>query len=173
MRLLFTLSMLIFSLMLCAQKVHTKVDKFTGDTTYYTKPEMIYSKPSFTGTVGEQLRFTVVKFQQKTSIIFYLQTGKTSLFSINSNDDCSIKLEDGNVINLKIINDDVSDFAPGSSRGSSGKIMLDLSDEDISKLKASSISAVRINTSSKRFDYDIKSKNKNDIQKALNAVTAK
>lgn len=140
----------------CAQKVQINVDKITGDSIVHTSPQKIYSKPTFTGTVGEQLRVSAAKSKMGFSLVFAIQTGKTSLFSIDENSKCSIKLESGKVIELRAATDIMSKYT--GTYGARGSAMFFVDAETIEELTAENVSVIRIQTSRGNFDYDISGK---------------
>src|SRR5689334_9626052 len=102
------------------QKKEIKIDRITGDTVAITKWEKLFGKPSLSGTAGEQLNFSCIEDKNGIMLVFSVQTGKTSIFSIDENDKLYIKTEDNNVLTLSALTDNVSNYIR-SSYGSTAK----------------------------------------------------
>lgn len=139
------------------QKVNTNIDKITGDTTRFIKSEKIFGKPSFSGTVGEQLHVATIRGKNGVFLAFTIQTGKTSIFSVDQGDKAFIRLADGSVITMEAIGNETSKYTE-VSYGSHGMAFYKPSDQDIIKLKTSSVAVIRFETSRGNYDYDIKDK---------------
>lgn len=160
------ISILTLSLGAIAQKLETPhVNKLTGDTTLRTSVEKLFSKGSWTGTVGEMLFFSLAKTKNLTLLSVKLQTGTTSIFSVREGDELALKFKSGKVLTLKASKDRVSDYTT-VSHGSENVVVYLLSEEDITALKAEPIEFIRIQTTRKAFDYNIERKNSEKIKKA-------
>lgn len=152
-----------------AQKIETRIDRITGDTLVLSKPEKLFGKPSFTGTVGEQLFFILSKSKSANSISFFVQTGKSLLFTIKKDDKAHIKFTDGSVLTLSPIANNVSE-ANHSVTGSTASGTYILSNADIELIKTKKVQFIRIESSRQNFEYEIKDKNALDIKKVADVL---
>lgn len=155
-----TLTVLLFTIatITYGQKLQKPlIDKITGDTTIATSTERIFSKASFTGTVGEQVATTIFKARGKYFLALNIQTAKTSIFSIDSDHKAYLKLSDGVVVTLNSIGDDLSKYT-SVSYGSSGKAVYELSKDQLKDLQTNSVTFARVEYSDGTFEYDIKPK---------------
>jgi hypothetical protein len=152
---LFLLS-LVFSI--SAQKMQTpKVDKLTGDTVWQTTTEKLFSKPSFSGTVGEQLYVSAAKIKSIYILSFSIQTGKTSYFSVDEGQKIYLKLKNDTTLTLVNNTNSTSAYA-AISYGSNTHCNYPISTEVINKLVMSDVQFVRLEYSDGKFHYDIKDK---------------
>jgi hypothetical protein len=118
---------------------------------------MIYSKASWTGTVGEQLRLMEMKVNQDYYLVFGLQTGKTSSFIVPEGAKAFLKLSSNEVITLVNAKDAILSYST-SSYGSQKTLSYAISKEDFVKLKTAKITFIRIQAGERTFEYDINEK---------------
>jgi hypothetical protein len=163
------LGLLLFSTVCSAQKIKVSVDKITGDTLKTTGLEKIYSKVSFSGTVGEQLKVATGKTKVGVIISCAVQTGKSVLFAMDKDSKLFLKLLDGSVITMRTVTSSVSD-ANNDLTGSRLLCHFLPTAEDVLKLKSSGISYVRIETSRGNMDYDIKGKFSSVVSEQLTEI---
>lgn len=170
MKTLILLALCIVSTTVLAQKdLRFAVDKITGDTLWTTGLEKLYSKASFSGTVGEQLRVAAGKTKVGVLISFSVQTGKTSLFGIDKESKAMLRLEDGTIVTLEARNDALSSNE-GFSYGSSGMAHFTPTSDDIGHLIKSPVKVIRIESSNGNMDYELKGKFSTVIMDQLDRI---
>ena len=97
---LFVFGILFMTFNLSAQKLQKpQIDKISGDTSWLTSSEKIFAKASFSGTVGEQLYVSAGKVKDIYLLLFSIQTGKTSIFSVEEGQKIYIKLKNHLIVN--------------------------------------------------------------------------
>lgn len=154
--LVFSFSLMTF--ILAAQKLEKpQVDKISVNTTWITSSEKIYAKPSFSGTVGEQVYISAAKVKDIYLLFFSIQTGKTSIFSVEEGQKVYIKLENGTVVTLTNIKSNVSKYN-SISYGSNSNCYYQITTEDMDKLTSSNVQFIRLEYSGGTFEYNIKGK---------------
>ncbi len=169
------MKLLLTALLFCtfssiqAQKLKVTVDKIHGDTTYYTVMEKLYSKASFSGTVGELVQVSVFKNKKDTLIAFRIRTGKGNIVSVNEGDILSIKLVDGRVLKLKAVRGGLAAFNE-VSEGASANVFYRLTGADILCFHQSKISTIRFESQPK-LEYEIKDKNSELIMNSLTVIS--
>lgn len=170
MKVSFTI-LLFFIVVNCfSQKsVRVIVDKITGDTLLITGLDKLYSKASFSGTVGEQLKSAVSKSKSGIALTLWVQTAKSSIFSVDTGDKAIIKLENDEVITLNLLQDVVSDYSE-ISYGSKSMSHYILTEKDIKSLSSSDVKIIRIESSLGNLDYELKEKFKGTIKNQLSEM---
>lgn len=152
------LALILMSYSMLAQKLQKpKIDKITGDTSWVTSVEKIYGKPSFSGTVGEQLFASVGKFKDITLLMFSIQTAKASLFSVDEGQKIYIKLKNDSIVSLINSNSSISKYST-ISYGSNSNCFYQVTNQDIDNLAVSDVQFIRIEYSDGTFEYVIKDK---------------
>ncbi len=170
---LFVFSLLLMTFKLSAQKLQKpQVDKISGDTTWLTSSEKIFAKASFSGTVGEQLYVSSGKVNNTYILLFSIQTGKTSIFSMEEGQIIYIKLKSGTVVTLTNIKNNLSKYS-SVSYGSNSNCYYQITNEDIDKLSSSNLQFIRLEYSGGTFEYDIKDKFSEEIKKLVLLIKQK
>lgn len=150
--------LLLLTLNLFSQKLKSPlVDKISGDTTWITSSEKLFAKASFSGTVGEQLYVSVGKTKDIYLLFFSVQTGKSSVFSVEEGQKVYIKLKNDTVVTLVNIQNTVSK-SNAISYGSNSNSYYQITNHDIEKFSSSNVQFIRIEHSDGIFEYDIKEK---------------
>lgn len=139
-----------------------KVDTFSGDTTWYTVQEKLYSKPSMTG-IGELMKVTGFRTGPVTAIGLWILSQKTIIDGYGS---VLFKLESKKVVQIDsaVVS---SSFVPG---GNSATVILTEKENSFEDLSREKITDVRIVIDGKVFDYQIKEKQASAVMDALKLV---
>jgi hypothetical protein len=148
---------LLITFMASAQKKLKMDVTKNGDTIYSTQEERLYVKAGATKSRGEHLKCSIYKTNQKYRLYFFVETGRTSVFTIGSGAAAEITLSDGTVVTIYSVSNaqsKVSAIAYGAWLYCSYE--LDRNSRQL--LKDSKVTAIRINASMGPMDYEIKDK---------------
>jgi hypothetical protein len=150
-----------------AQKMEKpKVDKFTGATSVSTTLERIYATAS---PVATGVNVAVKKIDDSyVLVVNIIIVNGEAFYSIAKDDKLSLKLADNTVMNLPAAFATTSvEKLIGTNRRSEAIIYYSLSKDDMTKLTASNVTAVRVATSKGDFDYDVTDKYADLIKKEI------
>jgi hypothetical protein len=139
------------------KKLKHLIDKNTGDTTFYTAEERLYTQSGATKSIAEMLKSSVYKGRNGFMLSIFIQTGRTSVFSLEQGDPAELRLEDGTVIPLRNLTDNTSRVS-AMGYGCFTYAYYKLLGEDVQSLKASPVKFIRIHTSGGNMDYSLKEK---------------
>ncbi|PTQ95871.1 hypothetical protein C8P68_105382 [Mucilaginibacter yixingensis] len=176
-------TLLILPLFASAQKLlKPSVDKITSDTTWATSKEKIYMHGNYLTGQGEGVLSVVEKIktgkEEAVVLILNVQTvNQRAVYSIVKGGKAYLKLSDNSIITLT---SSTLDF--GNPRvGLAGDMVIttgsafglyDLSREDIEKIKANTVTFLRVETTTGNFDCDIKPKSSDILKKQIELVEA-
>lgn len=148
------------------------IDKFANDTTQCTTSERIAAIESFSSPTAAYLSAWTEKFEHQILLNFKVDvtTIDNKYFIIRKGDRALLKLSDNSIIEVVCLKDaDVSrqNIKKGFIEREyfEADIIYYISPEDINKLLASQVTAIRIKTDDQVFDYDIKPKNSEVLKK--------
>ena len=164
-----TLLLLVFSAILinvsAQKKLKMEVDKQSGDTSYSTNEEKIYVKPG-SKSLAEMLKTIIYKNKNGFMLGFYIQTGRTNVFTISKGSELQISLgEDRNLFLSSLITNESN--ASGITYGGRTYAYYRLTESQVQQLKSSPVSNIRIHTSFGYMDYVISEKFSTVISKQL------
>jgi hypothetical protein len=163
---LLLLSCLLSNLVFCQT---TKIDKITGDTSMYSGFEKLYSKASFSGTVGEQLKVIISRNKDGYKLGIWIQTAKSLSYNVEPGGMMRIKCKDGTIINLTAIGTGANDVADNLS-GSSSIILFPLDENTLMSLLEKAIVFIRIEGTPGYLEYDIKEKFSSTISNCIKVI---
>ncbi|WP_074487658.1 hypothetical protein [Mucilaginibacter polytrichastri] len=178
---LFTITALSIYSTAKAQKLEKpSIDKMTGDTTFKTTAERIYTSISWSGGETDILYSYAAKVKGDKFLILHINitNGKhSSVFAINKGSKTYLKLFDGSIIEMQPGTNEISEgqVFPGglglnpNTRGDAYPIF-ELSPNLIDKLKSSEIKMIRIETSNGNMDFELKDKNSKVIAKEIELI---
>lgn len=148
------------------KKLKFLVDKASGDTTWYGSTERLYLKAGRSPAIGEKLTSTVYRTDNRYRIAFDIQTGRTNNYSIGAGSIALITLQDGTEISVEKTS---TDQARSSllGYGSTLYAFYRIAARDLSLLKSSPVSAIRISYSGGYMDWLIPAKSGNSIQQQI------
>jgi hypothetical protein len=150
-----------------AQKgLKIEVNKSSGDTTYSTSEQKIYVKAGSKNAAAEMLKTTIYKTGRRYLLSFYVQTGRTSVFSISQGDEAEITLEDGSKVVLSCIGDRES-RSMISYYGSYLFPTYNLDKNSTDALSSSPISSIRIRASMGWMNYTLKPRDADKVMEQL------
>ena len=149
--------MLVTGKMNAQKKLKFDVDKTTGDTTWRTSEERLYVKAGAKGSIAEYIKSTVYKKDNFFMLGFEIQTGRTSVFSIERDQSATITLQNGEEIVVNSLQNQ-SSKASHMGYGSFIFAFYELTSNDIKLLKSSPVSSIRVHSSTGNMDYEIKEK---------------
>ena len=165
-----TVSLALFG---TAQKgLKMEINKSTGDTTYNTSEQNIYVKAGSRNAAAEMLKTSVYKTGNRYFLSFYVQTGRTSVFSISRGDEAEITLEDGSKIILNCMGDRES-RSMISYYGSYLFPTYPMDKNSREKLAGSPVSSIRIRASVGWMNYTLKSRDGDKIMDQLKKFEGK
>lgn len=172
----FILGSFMMPILASGQKLlNTTIDKFTNDTISSTTQVRIASTEKFTSSVAEFLDADVSKINSN----FYLNlevdltTADHDFFSVIKDTNALIKLADNTVVklsNIRTVRSQPQNIASGlfvSREYWVAGMSYSIQKEDIEKLLASAVTAIRVEADSRNFDFDIKPKDGSLIKKML------
>lgn len=148
------------------KKLKMDIDKETGDTTYSTSDKKIYTKPGSKNAIYDYLKTSVYKSKNGFLLTLSIQTGRTSVFTIDDGSATTIQLLDGNTVTLYSINNQRSKITR-TAYGCFIFAFYRLEPSAIRKLKASGISTIRVQSSIGPLDYEIKEKQSGELGEQL------
>ncbi|MET0638104.1 MAG: hypothetical protein ABWZ25_18885 [Chitinophagaceae bacterium] len=160
------LLLLLPALQLTAQKKLKVETGKSGDTTWSTKYEKIYVSPGGKNAVGEILKSAVYKSKNGFLLALSIQTGRTSIMTIDEGAAAIIELEDGNLITLTSINMQESRRA-ASDYGCFISSFYRLSGPALRQLRINPIKSIVINSSAGKLIYKLKEKQADSISDQL------
>lgn len=82
------------------KKLKYDISKTTGDTSYHTPEDRLYVKAGSKGSIADQIKSSVYRRGNAFMICFSIETGRTSVLSIEEGDAAGITLQDGTTISL-------------------------------------------------------------------------
>lgn len=152
------LSLLLFaSLQVWGQK-GVKLSVVDGDSSYHTTEKKIYAQPGSRNAVGDILKSTFYRYKTGYSLSFFVQTGRTSHFSINRGAEAQLIWADGNSISINCRNG--SQSRPSRlDYGGFLYIFYSVSASQLKTLSEKPISSIRINSSTGWMEYSLTEKN--------------
>ncbi|HTD92225.1 MAG TPA: hypothetical protein VK644_00365 [Chitinophagaceae bacterium] len=139
------------------KKLKHSIDKNTGDTTFYTGEDRLYTQAGATKSIGEILKSSVYKSRNGFMLSLFIQTGRTSVFSLEQGDPAELRLEDGTIIPLRNLTDNSSRVS-SMGYGCFSYAYYRLLSDDVERLKSSPVTFIRIHTSGGNMDYSLKEK---------------
>jgi hypothetical protein len=101
MRVLVTISLLLLIISPIAAQKGLKRSVSNGATTYATAEKKIFARPGSKNAVGDILKSTFYRYPNGYSLCFYVQSGRSSHFSISAGAEVVLKWADGNSISLR------------------------------------------------------------------------
>jgi hypothetical protein len=128
-----------------------------GDTLYSTSEERLYVKAGATKSRGEHLKCSIYKTGQKYRLYFFVETGRTSVFTIGAGAAAEITLSDGQVVTVYSVSSSQSKVS-AIAYGAWLYVSYELDRNSRQLLKDSKVTAIRINASMGPMDYEIKDK---------------
>jgi hypothetical protein len=173
MKCLLLLLLLISGLVFTAgaqKRLKTDVDKTTGDTTYSTSEERLYSKSGSTRSASEILKSTAYRTGDYIRLSFYIKTGRTSIFTIPSGSPAEITLADGNRVSFYTRTENQSRTL-SSEYGSFAYVFFRINPAELRMLQNADVVSIRIQSSVGWMIYDLKSKQGDVLRKQLIRVT--
>ncbi|MDD2793696.1 MAG: hypothetical protein PHD73_11000 [Sediminibacterium sp.] len=161
------ITLLICSTELHAQKFEKLVDKFTGRTTYYTKFQDIYRKATVSNNVPDAVSCSIFKVSDSLYLCLSMKMGGFKRVEIAEGAKLYLKPATGPATILLAASTEQSEIIQSSYDGTSITQMYRLTDKDIDILRITQISDIRVEHTSGKIDYAIKSKKSEIIKKAL------
>lgn len=146
-----------------------KVDKITGDTTWHSGFEKLYSKASLSGNVGEQLKINASKDKNGYKLGLFVQTAKSIAYSMPEKSLMRIKLNDGSIVDLSSGGTGARDIADDIS-GGTGITVFILTDDQVKQLSNKQIIFIRLEGRPGSLEYDIKEKFQKVISECLSKI---
>lgn len=159
-----TAILVLATLTASSQKLKTEVTA-NGDTIYSTKEQKIYTQPGSSKSVAEILRVYAFKNSKPGSpllLSFYIQTGRTSVFTIAPGAGMELTLKNGNTVTLYTRNGNQSKRLV-SNYGCFIYVTYTLPAAEARMLQASPAKAIKVHASMGPMDYEIKEKFSTDI----------
>ncbi|MEO5564779.1 MAG: hypothetical protein ABIR18_15135 [Chitinophagaceae bacterium] len=138
------------------KKLKYDIIKESGDTLFHTSEDRLYVQAG-TRSVGEELKSTIYKSNGTMRISFYIQTGRTSIFSIQGGASAEIKLQDGSTVTLYSRGDHDSRTTK-RDYGCFLYAYYGLDRKAIQQLKSTPVNSIRIRSSAGNMNYEIKDK---------------
>lgn len=140
-----------------------------GDTSYYTTEKRIYTKSGSRNAVAEILKTTFYRYPNRYSLCFFVQTGRTSHFSISKGDEAILGWTADDNISITCRNSNESK----PSRIDYGGwiyVFYSISPSQLKKLQEKPIKYIRIKSSTGWMIYDITEKNAKQIMEQAERV---
>ena len=159
-----TFLLLLSTLGATSQKLKMDVTA-NGDTILSTKEQKIYTQPGSSKSVAEMLKVYAFRNSRPGSpllLSFYIQTGRTSVFTIAPGASIELTLQNGNTVKLYTRNGNQSKRLV-SNYGCFIYISYTLPEAEAKLLQASPIRNIRVDASIGPMDYEIKEKFSKDI----------
>lgn len=128
-----------------------------GDTSFHTSQERLYVKSGAPKSVSEQLSVTGYRTNGSYMLMFFIQTGRTSVFSIGQGSLAELKFDDGTSLTLSSISGSESRTS-SMAYGSFMYVSYRIGTNALQQLKGSKISSIKINTSNGYMNYELKPK---------------
>lgn len=142
-----------------------EIDEFTGDTVATTRSYRI-SKP-----FNKYLEVAAGKVNSRKYLYITIADGE--IFSTLENDEILFKTTDGTIINTKIYSGEVAEYLSTGVAGVGswiGLCSVKLTEEDITKLKSSSIEKIRVYFRDGYHDYGVKEKDRDKFLSAIQCL---
>lgn len=173
MKKLFTLILFFVTLSTQAQKLSEHVDEFTGHK--IKKTSVDYLRESFTFSIAVSIQ----QINDDYFMVAAINIGTNKYFSISEGTELMFKLENGEVVTLKALESQVSTrggaytgrFAGSNAVGLTGKYLL--SEENMEAFKRSNVAKIRIYTTDKYYDDEVKSSKADAVKKAVTLIASK
>ena len=166
MRVIFLLLSVCSVLPAMAQrKLKVDIDKTTGDTIWTTTEQKLYVKAG-RNAMGETLKVSLLKTSHVFVISFFVQTGRTTIFSVSKGSEVLLTLGDGTTVSL-VATRDAESRSTASSYGSFLYTSYRLTPDVVAQLKSSPVTHVRISASVGPMKYEIKDKQSTIISNQL------
>ncbi|HVW98606.1 MAG TPA: hypothetical protein VHA56_21745 [Mucilaginibacter sp.] len=165
-------AMAVITLSASAQKLEKPdIDKISGDTTYTVKEQMLANPFQVR---GHYLGGNMVKGKRYYMIRFHVKEGLGDYYSVYKGDKAVIKFADGTIINIFATFDEhASMTGSGLAEMSESFLYYDLTDDDVKYLTEKKLAVVRIITSKDFYDFEIKDKHADVIQKQMLLLAGK
>ncbi|MCR6720367.1 MAG: hypothetical protein NVV59_08735 [Chitinophagaceae bacterium] len=159
----------IVQLSLHAQKGLKRSITDGGDTSYYTTEKRIYTKSGSRNAVAEILKTTFYRYPNHYSLCFFIQTGRTSHFSISKGDEAILGWTADDNISVTCRNSNESK----PSRIDYGGwiyVFYSISPSQLKKLQEKPIKYIRIKSSTGWMIYDISEKNAREVMEQAEKI---
>jgi hypothetical protein len=148
---------LLITFMASAQKKLKMDVTKSADTIYSTSEERLYVKAGATKSRAEHLKCSIYKINERYRLSFFVETGRTSVFTIGSGAAAEITLSDGAVVTIYSVSGSQSKVS-AIAYGAWLYCSYELDRNSRQLLKDSKVTAIRINASVGPMDYEIKDK---------------
>lgn len=159
----------MIQLSLVAQK-GLKRSVTNGDTSYYTAEKKIYAKPGSRNAVGEILKTTFYRYPDRYSLCFFIQTGRTSHFSITKGEETILEWDNGDNVFLTCRNS--SESKPSRlDYGGWMYVFYSINPSQLDELKKKPLKHIRIKSSTGWMYYELTEKNAKQIMEQATAIT--
>ena len=150
------------------QKLKMEITK-AGDTLYSTDDKKIYTAPGSKNAGGEILKSSFYRSASRYMLCLYIETGRTSVFTISSEEPAEILFTDGSTMSLYSRSSNnsrrkVSDY------GGYMFVYYTVGSQQLSKLQATDIKTIVVTTSAGKMTYDLKDKNAGVIRMQAGAI---
>ena len=149
-------------------KIKMEVTK-AGDTLYSTNDKKIYASPGSGNASGEMLKSSFYRSSSRYMLSLQVETGRTSVFTISSEEPAEILFMDGSTLSLYSRSSNnsrrkVSDY------GCYMFVFYTVGRQELSKLQSTDIRTIEVTTSAGKMTYDLKDKNAGVIRMQANAI---
>jgi hypothetical protein len=149
-------------------KLKMEVTK-AGDTLYSTSDKKIYTAPGSKNASGEILKSSFYKSASRYMLCLQIETGRTSVFTVSSEEPAEILFTDGSTLSLYSRSSNNS-HRKVSNYGGYIFVFYTVGGQDLSKLQATDIKTILVTTSAGKMTYDIKDKNAGVIRSQAGAI---
>lgn len=138
-------------------KLKMEVTK-SGDTLYSTSDKKIYTSPGSKDASGELLKSSFYRSSSRYMLYLQIETGRTSVFTISSEEPAEILFADGSTLSLYSRSSNNS-HRKVSNYGGYIFVFYTVGNQELSKLQATDIKTIVVTTSAGKMTYDLKEKN--------------
>ena len=161
-----------------AQKLQKPaVDRITGDTTWSTSKEKLYLHGNYLTGQGEGVLCWIKVNKDYKALVLNPQTmNQRTIYMITKGTKAYLKLSDNSTVTLTCATNDAGQADVGVAGNAvitngSAVGFYDISAEDIQKLSTTTLTFLRIETSSGNFDCEIKPKNAEMFKKQFALIS--
>lgn len=134
-----------------------------GDTLYSTGDKKIYTAPGPRNALGETVKSEVYKSAAGISLSLYIQTGRTSVFTVSRDDAAEITFKDGSMLRL-YPNSNSSSRRSSLSYGCWIFVFYRLDRSALEQLRSQDIASITVSASLGKMVYELKDKQADEIR---------
>ena len=134
-----------------------------GDTLYSTGDKKIYSSPGAKNSIAEVLKSTLYQSGGGFMLCLQIETGRTSVFTISSDEPVEISFTDGSMLAL-YSGTNSNSRRSNLNYGCYAFVFYTVSSQALSRLQSADIKTLVVNSSAGKITYELKEKNADVIR---------